>query len=112
MLFSMPLTALLLLEKILELRFRSVDLGGRILGHPVLEGEEGAVVRLLAIRDVLGDVLLALVVRRRIPVLAVLAAVQIDGAVRAGVGPLELHVEGELSLALVAEMPLLLDFRD
>src|SRR5580704_15832170 len=101
----------LLLEERVELRPGRRDAGGRILRRAVLEGEEGAEVRLLPVGDVLRDVLLALVVRGNVPVLAVLAAVEVDAAVGAGVGALELDLELQLVLALVAEVALLLDLR-
>src|SRR5512132_3019885 len=100
---------LLLLEEAVELGPRAGDSSAMVLGYTVLEGEERAEIRLLPVRYVLGDMLFALVVRGRIPVLAVLAALQINAAVRAGVRPLELDLEDQLVLALVAEVPLLLD---
>src|SRR5687767_14399730 len=62
---------LLLLEESVERSPGLCDLGGAVLGRPVLEGEERAEVRSLPVGDVLGDVLLALVVSRGLPVLAV-----------------------------------------
>src|SRR5262249_18705316 len=108
----MPALRLLLLEEVIEPGFGCADAARGVFGNAVLEREESTEVRLFPIRDVLRDVLLALVVRGRVPVLAVLAAVHVDAAVRARIGALELHIEDDLVLALVAEMPLFLDLRN